>query len=173
MFMVYVYINSAKVVPFRESILTWYLRESLAGNSRTTMLATVSPVALNREETLSTLRYAASAKNIKTAASKNEDPMEAKVRELAEEIQALKAALLEARGGGGGGSSPTNNSGSSGENGSDSSNSMTPGGVRPSVDASFLDSLDDEGREAYLVELQSAVCVCVCVGAFIYVYMSV
>lgn len=136
----------SKVVPFRESILTWYLRESLAGNSRTTMLATVSPVALNKEETLSTLRYAASAKNIKTSASKNEDPMEAKVRELAEEIQALKAALDEARGGG----SPLSPGGSDGGG--------SPSGSKPIVgDASYLDSLDDEGREAYLCELQSAV----------------
>ena len=44
------------LVPFRESVLTWYLRESLSGNSRTTMLATSSPVALNFEETASTLR---------------------------------------------------------------------------------------------------------------------
>ena len=61
-------------VPFRESVLTWYLRESLSGNARTTMLACCSPAASNEEETLSTLRYAASAKQIKTAAKKNEDP---------------------------------------------------------------------------------------------------
>jgi hypothetical protein len=92
--------SSALVVPFRESVLTWYLRESLSGNSRTTMLATVSPVALNHEESMSTLRYAASAKNIKTASQKNEDPMEAKVRSLAEEIVKLKAALEAASSGG-------------------------------------------------------------------------
>jgi hypothetical protein len=64
------------------------------------MLATTSPVALNHEETASTLRYAASAKNIKTAAAKNEDPMEAKVRTLSEEIAKLKAALEAASKGG-------------------------------------------------------------------------
>jgi len=92
--------KGAILVPFRESVLTWYLRESLSGNSRTTMLATTSPVALNHEETASTLRYAASAKNIKTAAEKNEDPMEAKVRTLSEEIAKLKAALEAASKGG-------------------------------------------------------------------------
>ena len=66
-------------VPFRESVLTWYLRESLAGNARTTMLACVSPAGSNEEETLSTLRYAASAKQIKTEAKKSEDPLKAKV----------------------------------------------------------------------------------------------
>ena len=66
-------------VPFRESVLTFYLRESLAGNARTTMVACVSPAGSNEEETLSTLRYAASAKQIKTAAKKSEDPLKAKV----------------------------------------------------------------------------------------------
>ena len=80
-------------VPFRESVLTWYLRESLSGNARTTMLACCSPAASNEEETLSTLRYAASAKNIKTAAKKNEDPLKAKARELAKEVEKLKAML--------------------------------------------------------------------------------
>uniref|UniRef100_A0A7S2RC50 Uncharacterized protein n=1 Tax=Rhizochromulina marina TaxID=1034831 RepID=A0A7S2RC50_9STRA len=81
------------VVPFRESVLTWYLRESLAGNARTTMLACCSPAASNIDETLSTLRYADSAKRIKTAAIKSEDPLKAKVRELTAEVQKLKAQL--------------------------------------------------------------------------------
>ena len=46
-------------VPFRESVLTWYLSESLAGNACTSMLATISPASSNGQETLSTLRYAA------------------------------------------------------------------------------------------------------------------
>jgi len=48
--------GKAVVVPFRESVLTAYLRESLAGNAKTTMLAAVSPAASNHDETLSTLR---------------------------------------------------------------------------------------------------------------------
>ena len=66
-------------MPFRESVLSWYLRESLAGNARTTMLAACSPAGSNEEERMSTLRYAASAKQIKTEAKKSEDPFKAKV----------------------------------------------------------------------------------------------
>jgi hypothetical protein len=54
------------LAPFRDSVLTLYLRDALAGNVLTTMLANVSPVSSNMEETLSTLRFAASAKRIKT-----------------------------------------------------------------------------------------------------------
>jgi hypothetical protein len=66
------------------------------------MLAACSPVASNIEETLSTLRYADSAKSIKTAAVKNEDPAQAKIRELSNELEALKKRLEEAESGGGG-----------------------------------------------------------------------
>jgi hypothetical protein len=59
---------SGPVVPFRESILTWLLRESLCGNAKTSMLATVSPAHIYLGETLSTLRYAYSAKQISTQA---------------------------------------------------------------------------------------------------------
>jgi len=74
-------------------VLTLYLREQLAGNFLTTMMANVSPVASNLEETLSTLRYAASAKNIKTVVKKNEDPAQQRIRELTAEIEALKREL--------------------------------------------------------------------------------
>ena len=57
------------------------------------MLANVSPVALNKDETLSTLRYAASAKNIKTVVKKNEDPAQQKIWELTSEVEALKREL--------------------------------------------------------------------------------
>jgi len=79
--------------PFRESVLTLYLRESLAGNVVTTMLANVSPVRSNVDETLSTLRYAASAKNIKTLVRKNEDRAQQRIRELTAENEALKREL--------------------------------------------------------------------------------
>jgi kinesin family member 1 len=55
-------------IPFRESVLTWLLRESLCGNAKTAMLATISPASVNYGESLSTLRYAFSAKQIFTQA---------------------------------------------------------------------------------------------------------
>lgn len=45
-------------IPFRDSVLTWLLRENLGGNSKTAMLAAISPADINYDETLSTLRYA-------------------------------------------------------------------------------------------------------------------
>jgi hypothetical protein len=61
-------------IPYRDSVLTWLLKESLGGNSKTIMLATVSPSDMHAEETLSTLRYASSAKRIVNKAVVNEDP---------------------------------------------------------------------------------------------------
>ena len=61
-------------VPYRDSTLTWLLKDSLGGNSKTVMVATVSPASDNYEETLSTLRYADRAKKIVNHAVVNEDP---------------------------------------------------------------------------------------------------
>uniref|UniRef100_A0A914KZY6 Kinesin-like protein n=2 Tax=Meloidogyne incognita group TaxID=654580 RepID=A0A914KZY6_MELIC len=61
------------VIPYRDSVLTWLLKESLGGNSKTAMIATISPAEINFEETLSTLRYADSAKQIVCRAKVNED----------------------------------------------------------------------------------------------------
>ncbi|XP_030891646.1 kinesin-like protein KIF14 [Leptonychotes weddellii] len=60
-------------IPYRESVLTWLLKESLGGNSKTAMIATISPAANNIEETLSTLRYASQARMIVNIAKVNED----------------------------------------------------------------------------------------------------
>ncbi|XP_074859060.1 kinesin-like protein KIF14 [Carettochelys insculpta] len=79
-------------VPYRESILTWLLKESLGGNSKTTMIATISPAANNVEETLSTLRYAKQACLIINTAKVNEDMNAKLIRELKAEIEKLKAA---------------------------------------------------------------------------------
>ena len=88
-------------IPFRDSKLTWLLRESLSGNARTSMLATVSPARVNFEDTLSTLRYASSAKHIKTASRVEENPLERRVRELNSEVRsALAAASSGAQPGG-------------------------------------------------------------------------
>ncbi|KAM9130433.1 kinesin-like protein KIF14 isoform 2-T2 [Pangshura tecta] len=79
-------------IPYRESVLTWLLKESLGGNSKTTMIATISPAASNVEETLSTLRYAKQARLIINVAKVNEDVNAKLIRELKAEIEKLKAA---------------------------------------------------------------------------------
>ncbi|GFS78922.1 kinesin-like protein KIF28P [Nephila pilipes] len=80
-------------VPFRDSVLTRLLMNALGGNSRTIMIAAISPADINYEETLSTLRYADRAKQIKTVAIVNEDPTEKLIRELRQENERLKRML--------------------------------------------------------------------------------
>ncbi|KAL8198334.1 UNVERIFIED_CONTAM: Kinesin-like protein kif1b [Gekko kuhli] len=97
-----VYLQSKKkkktdFIPYRDSVLTWLLRENLGGNSRTAMVAALSPADINYDETLSTLRYADRAKQIKCNAVINEDPNAKLVRELKEEVTRLKD-LLRAQG---------------------------------------------------------------------------
>jgi len=87
--------NKSLPVPFRESVLTWYLRESLAGNAKTTMLANISPAVSNGTETYGTLRYAAEAKRIATSVHMNEDPIQRQLRQQAEEITKLRHQLAE------------------------------------------------------------------------------
>ncbi|KAM4610844.1 kinesin-like protein KIF1B isoform 1-T1 [Polymixia lowei] len=84
-------------IPYRDSVLTWLLRENLGGNSRTAMVAALSPADINYDETLSTLRYADRAKNIKCNAVINEDPNNKLVRDLKDEVNRLKD-LLRAQG---------------------------------------------------------------------------
>jgi kinesin family protein 1 len=80
-------------VPYRDSILTWLLKDSLGGNSLTAMIAAISPADINFDETLSTLRYADSAKRIKNHAVVNEDPNARMIRELKEELAQLRSKL--------------------------------------------------------------------------------
>lgn len=75
-------------VPYRDSTLTWLLKDSLGGNSKTAMIAAISPA--DYEETLSTLRYADQAKKIKNKAVVNEDPNAKLIRELKEELETLR-----------------------------------------------------------------------------------
>ncbi|XP_010623096.1 stAR-related lipid transfer protein 9 isoform X4 [Fukomys damarensis] len=81
-------------IPYRDSVLTWLLKDSLGGNSKTIMVATVSPAHTSYSETMSTLRYASSAKNIVNKPLVNEDANVKLIRELREEIRRLKAMLL-------------------------------------------------------------------------------
>ncbi|XP_050405593.1 kinesin-like protein KIF16B [Patella vulgata] len=80
-------------IPYRDSVLTWLLKDSLGGNAKTIMIATISPADVNYAETLSTLRYANRAKNIINRPTVNEDPNVRLIRELREEIARLKALL--------------------------------------------------------------------------------
>jgi kinesin family protein 3/17 len=99
-------------IPYRDSTLTHLLRDSLGGNTRTVMIASVSPADWNRDESLSTLRYASRAKRIVNAPRVNEDPKDAMLRQFRGEIERLRAELAAKRaraaardgaGGGGGG----------------------------------------------------------------------
>ncbi|XP_065129760.2 kinesin-like protein KIF1A isoform X23 [Paramisgurnus dabryanus] len=81
-------------IPYRDSVLTWLLRENLGGNSRTAMVAALSPADINYDETLSTLRYADRAKQIRCNAVINEDPNNRLVRELKDEVSRLKDLLF-------------------------------------------------------------------------------
>ncbi|EON99172.1 putative kinesin-ii 85 kda subunit protein [Phaeoacremonium minimum UCRPA7] len=88
------------VVPYRDSILTWLLKDSLGGNSKTAMIACIAPS--DYEETLSTLRYADQAKRIRTRAVVNQDSISAAERDaqiaaMAEEIRVLQLSVSDSR----------------------------------------------------------------------------
>lgn len=87
-----------EIVPYRDSILTWLLKDSLGGNSKTAMIACISPS--DYEETLSTLRYADQAKRIRTRAIVNQDHMsaaerDAQIAEMAETIRSLQLSVSQ------------------------------------------------------------------------------
>ncbi|XP_038077973.1 kinesin-like protein KIF28P isoform X3 [Patiria miniata] len=81
------------LVPYRDSVLTKLLQNALGGNSKTIMIAALSPADINHDETLGTLRYADRAKKIKNKAVVNENPVEKLIRELREENERLKSAM--------------------------------------------------------------------------------
>ena len=85
--------KKAEFIPYRDSVLTWLLKENLGGNSKTAMLAAISPADINYDETLSTLRYADRAKQIVCKAVVNEDSNGKLIRELKEEIFYLREIL--------------------------------------------------------------------------------
>ncbi|XP_021693305.1 kinesin-like protein KIF17 [Aedes aegypti] len=85
--------GKTKHVPYRDSKLTRLLQDSLGGNTKTLMIACISPADFNYDETLSTLRYASRAKNIANKPKINEDPKDTMLREYQEEIQRLKQML--------------------------------------------------------------------------------
>nr|CAD7571225.1 unnamed protein product [Timema californicum] len=105
--------KKADHIPYRDSVLTWLLRENLGGNSKTAMIAAISPADINYDETLSTLRYADRAKQIVCKAVVNEDANAKLIRELKEEIcrlrDLLKAEGIEMQQGDNGGSKVVKN----------------------------------------------------------------
>ena len=95
--------KTKEVVPYRNSKLTYILKPFLGGNAKTSMVAALSPASINYDETLSTLRYAWQVKAIKNKAVVNESPAEKLIRELREEIEALRQGGAVAGGAAGGG----------------------------------------------------------------------
>ncbi|KAI9051336.1 hypothetical protein LZ554_004383 [Drepanopeziza brunnea f. sp. 'monogermtubi'] len=92
--------RSKDVVPYRDSILTWLLKDSLGGNSKTAMIACIAPS--DYDETLSTLRYADQAKRIRTRAIVNQDHVsgaerDAQINAMAEEIRLLQMSVSDTR----------------------------------------------------------------------------
>lgn len=80
-------------VPFRDSVLTWLLKDSLGGNSKTVMIAAISPASINYEESLNTLQYANSAKKIVNTVSINADINDQVIKCLKLEIKELEYKL--------------------------------------------------------------------------------
>lgn len=85
--------NKKLFIPYRDSTLTWLLKDSLGGNAKTIMIATISPAEVNHSETLSTLRYANRAKNIINKPTINEDVNVKLIRELRAEIERLRTVM--------------------------------------------------------------------------------
>ncbi|KMZ68995.1 Kinesin-like protein [Zostera marina] len=85
-------------VPYRDSKLTRLLQDSLGGNSRTVMIACISPADINAEETLNTLKYANRARNIQNKPVVNRDPLSNELQRMRQQLEYLQAELLCARG---------------------------------------------------------------------------
>ena len=77
-------------IPYRDSKLTRLLQDSLGGNTKTLMIAAISPADFNFDETLTTLRYAARAKKIKNKPRVNQDPKDALLKQYEDEIKKLR-----------------------------------------------------------------------------------
>ncbi|KAK8497840.1 hypothetical protein V6N12_018752 [Hibiscus sabdariffa] len=85
-------------VPYRDSKLTRLLQDSLGGNSKTVMIACVSPADINAEESLNTLKYANRARNIQNKPVVNRDLVSNEMQKMRQQLECLQAELC-ARGG--------------------------------------------------------------------------
>ena len=81
-------------VPYRDSKLTRILQDSLGGNSRTSMIACISPAMFNFDESLNTLKYASRARNIKNKPIVNRDPNSALIAQLRQQLYELQKDLI-------------------------------------------------------------------------------
>ena len=88
-------VTGAKHIAYRDSKLTQLLQDSLGGNAKTVMIATLGPASYNYDETLSTLLYATRARDIKNAPKVNQDPKDALLGQLRDKIAMLKKQLEE------------------------------------------------------------------------------
>ncbi|KZV54561.1 hypothetical protein F511_01359 [Dorcoceras hygrometricum] len=86
-------------VPYRDSKLTRLLQDSLGGNSRTVMIACISPADINAEETLNTLKYANRARNIQNKPVVNRDPISNEMLKMRQQLEYLQAELRARDGG--------------------------------------------------------------------------
>merc|ERR1712113_1344049 len=98
-------VKKRQSIPFRDSVLTWILKDSLAGNTKTTIVITASPHQFNKEETITTCRFGSRCKLIKTIVSSNKEltpqQMKALIKRLQKENTSLKDQLDLGGGGGG------------------------------------------------------------------------
>uniref|UniRef100_F6H4H4 Kinesin motor domain-containing protein n=2 Tax=Vitis vinifera TaxID=29760 RepID=F6H4H4_VITVI len=86
-------------VPYRDSKLTRLLQDSLGGNSKTVMIACISPADINAEETLNTLKYANRARNIQNKPVVNRDLVSNEMQKMRQQLEYLQAELCARRGG--------------------------------------------------------------------------
>jgi kinesin family protein 3/17 len=84
-------------IPYRDSKLTRLLQDSLGGNTKTVMIAAISPADFNYEETLTTLRYASRAKMIKNKPRVNQDPKDALLKQYEDEIKKLREIIEQSK----------------------------------------------------------------------------
>lgn len=118
--------GGSSYIPYRDSTLTWLLSDSLGGNAKTVMMATISPSPLQFEETLSTLRYASNAKKIVTHARINADPKDRCIQDLLATIEDYKHRLALAE--------------------------MASGGQQPSRPIAQPEEEEEEARRAVMLE---------------------
>lgn len=87
--------NTAPHIPYRDSVLTQLLSESLGGNSKTIMISNISPSSLCYSETLSTLRYSLVAKKVILNAKINEETSDKIINNMKSEIEMLRQELSQ------------------------------------------------------------------------------